>query len=197
MGRPADLTIDTELNAPSTATSPTSSTFKLPLSAQESVQSVATTAVDSYDAPKPSIRLLFSFLTRHDLLFLVVPAVCTSICSGAVAPFMTLVIGKVFDSFAQFPLTPNPPESAKHQLLHDIGVTALELIGLAAGALLVSLLSHVRRSTVLTADAAEQLDLEPMDMDRRKEPAHCQKGGLLCRNRQRLGVVRHQDGRFE
>lgn len=139
MGRPADLTIDTELNAPSTSSSPTSSTFKLPLSAQESVQSVATTAVDnSNDAPKPSIRLLFSFLSRHDLLFLVVPAICTSLCSGAVAPFMTLVIGNVFDSFAHFPLTPNPPESAKHQLLHDIGITAMELVGLAAGALLVS-----------------------------------------------------------
>lgn len=143
MGRPADLSIDTELNAPSTSTSPTSSTFKLPLSAQESVQSVATTAVDPvYDAPKPSIRLLFSFLTRHDLWFLVVPAICTSVCSGAVAPFMTLVIGKVFDSFAQFPLTPNPPESAKHQLLHAIGLTAIELVGLAAGALIVSRLSH-------------------------------------------------------
>ena len=150
MGRPADLTIDTELSgAPSTETSPTSSTYKLPLSAHESVQSVATTAVDnSSDQPKPSIRLLFSFLTRHDLLFLVVPAVSTSICSGAIAPFMTLVIGKVFDSFAQFPLTSNPPEAAKHQLLHDVGITALELVGLAAGALLVSLHSHALGSFI-------------------------------------------------
>ncbi len=52
---------------------------------------------------------------------------------------MTLVIGKVFDSFANFPLTPNPPESAKHQLLHDVGMTAIELIGLAIGTLTVKL----------------------------------------------------------
>ena len=83
------------------------------------------------------LRLLFSFLTRHDLLFLVVPAVAASMCSGAVAPFMTLVIGKVFNAFADFPLTPNPPASAKHQLLHDVGTTALELLDLAAGALSV------------------------------------------------------------
>ncbi|KAJ3558170.1 hypothetical protein NM688_g1086 [Phlebia brevispora] len=140
MGRTPDLTIDTELKAPSTSSSPTTSTYKLPLdSAQVSTQSVATTAVSPVkNAPAPSIRLLFSFLTRHDLLFLVLPAVCTSACSGAVAPFMTLVIGNVFNSFAKFPLTPNPPESAKHQLLHDIGMTAVELVGLAAGALLLS-----------------------------------------------------------
>lgn len=139
MRRAADLVIDPELRAPSTSSSPTSSTFKLPLSAEESTQSVATTAVETPAyTPKPSIKLLFSFLTRHDLLFLVLPASISSACCGAVAPFMTLVIGSVFDAFARFPLAPNPPESAKHQLLHDIGITALELVGLAAGALVVS-----------------------------------------------------------
>ena len=139
MGRPADLTIDTELNAPaSTSSSPVDSTYKLPLSAQESTHSLATTAVEAAsDAPKPSLRLLFSFLTRHDLLFLVLPAVGTAVASGAVAPFMTLVVGKVFDAFAHFPLLSVPSEADKHQLLHDVGITALELVGLTAGALLV------------------------------------------------------------
>ena len=54
--------------------------------------------------------------------------------SGAVAPFMTLVIGKVFDSFANFPLS-GATEDDKHLLLHDIAMTAIELVGLAVGAL--------------------------------------------------------------
>ncbi|PSR75789.1 hypothetical protein PHLCEN_2v8906 [Hermanssonia centrifuga] len=141
MPRPTDLSIDTQMTnvTPSTSSSPTSSTFKLPLSAQESTQSVPSTTHEPPAGPNPSIRLLFSFLSRHDLLFLVAPAVFCSACSGAVAPFMTLVIGKVFDSFANFPLTPHPPESAKHQLLHDVGMTAIELIGLAIGTLTVKL----------------------------------------------------------
>ncbi|KAF7798175.1 hypothetical protein EIP86_009392 [Pleurotus ostreatoroseus] len=142
MRRSADLTIDPELRAPSTSSSPVSSTYKLPLSPEESTPSVANTAVETAaDAPKPSIKLLFSFLTRHDLLFLVLPATLSSACCGAVAPFMTLVVGSVFDAFARFPLTPNPPETAKHQLLHDIGMGALELVGLAAGALVMSSLT--------------------------------------------------------
>jgi len=41
----------------------------------------------------------------------------------------------VFDTFAQFPLTPNPPEAAKDALLCGVGLAALELIGLAFGSL--------------------------------------------------------------
>ena len=155
MRRSADLTIDPELRAPSTSSSPVSSTYKLPLSPEESTPSVATTAVEiPSDAPKPSIKLLFSFLTRHDLLFLVLPATLSSACCGAVAPFMTLVVGSVFDAFARFPLTPNPPEAAKHQLLHDIGMGALELVGLAAGALVVSapIVHNVARKLMSIAD---------------------------------------------
>lgn len=48
---------------------------------------------------------------------------------------MTFVIGQAFDAFAKFPLTPNPPQSAKDQLLKGVGIAALELIGLAVGSL--------------------------------------------------------------
>ena len=54
--------------------------------------------------------------------------------SGAVAPFMTLVIGRVFDAFANFPLSGATPTD-RHTLLHDVGMTAIELVGLAVGAL--------------------------------------------------------------
>ena len=58
---------------------------------------------------KPSLRLLFSCLSRRYLLFLLLPAILFSIIAGGVAPFMTYVIGQAFDAFSQFPLTPNPP----------------------------------------------------------------------------------------
>ena len=60
--------------------------------------------------------------------------------SGAVAPFMTLVIGKVFDAFAHFPLS-DATSSDKGKLRHDVGVTAIALTGLAVGALALSSLT--------------------------------------------------------
>jgi ATP-binding cassette subfamily B (MDR/TAP) protein 1 len=50
---------------------------------------------------------------------------------------MTFVVGQSFDTFAQFPLTPNPPQAAKDALLHGVGLAALELIGLAFGSLVL------------------------------------------------------------
>jgi ATP-binding cassette, subfamily B (MDR/TAP), member 1 len=46
---------------------------------------------------------------------------------------MTYVVGQTFNAFAQFPLTPNPPQLAKSTLLHNVGIAALELLGLAFG----------------------------------------------------------------
>lgn len=129
---PTDLTVDTDMGSPS------SSTYKLSLSARTSTQTLEATPAPQ--PPKPSIKLLFSFLSRHDLLFLVLPAVGTSILSGAVAPFMTLVIGKVFDAFAHFSLSQSTKDD-QHKLLHDVGVTALALVGLAFGALALSSLT--------------------------------------------------------
>lgn len=60
--------------------------------------------------------------------------------SGAIAPFMTLVIGNVFNAFARFPLS-NATQSDKDTLRHDVGVTAIELLGLAVGALALSSLT--------------------------------------------------------
>jgi len=83
----------------------------------------------------PSIRLLFSFISRRHLLILLLPAIFASIIAGGVAPFMTFVVGQAFDAFAHFPITPDPPQAAKDALLGDVGIAALQLIGLAAGAL--------------------------------------------------------------
>ena len=83
----------------------------------------------------PSIRLLFSFISRRHLLILLLPAIFASIIAGGVAPFMTFVVGQAFDAFANFPITPNPPQAAKDALLRDVGLAALQLIGLGVGAL--------------------------------------------------------------
>ncbi|TFK31897.1 ABC transporter type 1, transmembrane domain-containing protein, partial [Crucibulum laeve] len=85
--------------------------------------------------PTPSIRLLFSLISRRHLLLLLLPAVISSIISGGIAPFMTYVVGQAFDAFAQFPLTANPPQAAKDALLRGVGIAALELLGLAVGSL--------------------------------------------------------------
>lgn len=86
----------------------------------------------------PSLHLLFSFISRRYVAFLLIPAIFSSIIAGGIAPFMTFVVGQAFDAFSQFPLTPNPPQEAKDALLHNVGTTALELIGLAVGSLALS-----------------------------------------------------------
>ncbi|PPQ92085.1 hypothetical protein CVT25_008266 [Psilocybe cyanescens] len=116
-----------------------------PRSSLDSNDDIKHNTVDATPMPQPtspsippSIRLLFSFIPRRRLLLLVLPAILTSIIAGGVAPFMTYVVGQAFDAFAKFPLTPNPPQSAKDDLLHGVGIAALELIGLAIGALALS-----------------------------------------------------------
>ncbi|KAF9531240.1 P-loop containing nucleoside triphosphate hydrolase protein [Crepidotus variabilis] len=84
---------------------------------------------------QPSIRLLFSLLSRRHALFLLCPAILSSLVAGGIAPFMTLVVGQAFDAFAKYPLTPNPPQSAKDALLRGVGMAAIELVGLAVGSL--------------------------------------------------------------
>ncbi|KAI0827383.1 P-loop containing nucleoside triphosphate hydrolase protein [Trametes gibbosa] len=98
----------------------------------------STTSIPECPQPQPSLRLLFSLLSRRDFLILILPAILTSIFAGGVAPFMTYVIGRSFDSFAAFPTGPNPSEDAKHQLLHGVGLAAVELVGLAVAALAIS-----------------------------------------------------------
>jgi ATP-binding cassette, subfamily B (MDR/TAP), member 1 len=81
----------------------------------------------------PSIRLLFSQLSHRHRLLLLIPAILSSLISGGIAPFMTLVIGQAFAAFASFAQLPNPTASAKQALLHNVGIAALQLLGLAVG----------------------------------------------------------------
>lgn len=86
----------------------------------------------------PSIRLLFSSVSTRQRLCLVLPAAVSSAIAGGIAPFMTLVIGQVFNGFAKFSATSPPTDATKSKLLHDVGIGALELVGLAVGCLTLS-----------------------------------------------------------
>lgn len=112
--------------------------LKHPISSPDSSTHSINVPTPEPQGPQPSIRLLFSLISRRQFFILVIPAILSSVISGGIAPFMTYVIGQSFDAFAQFPLTPNPPQAAKDQLLRDVGRAALELVGLAAGALALS-----------------------------------------------------------
>jgi ATP-binding cassette subfamily B (MDR/TAP) protein 1 len=85
----------------------------------------------------PSISLLFSLLTARQRMFLLAPAIFFSVISGGIAPFMTYVIGRSFDAFARFPLA-DQTKADKIHLLHGVGLAALQLVGLAGAALVLS-----------------------------------------------------------
>lgn len=84
--------------------------------------------------PKPSIRAMFSLLPRKKVFTLLVPAVLVSILSGFLAPLMTLLLGRAFANFSSFSSSP----TASHDLIKQIGIVSLELVGLAAGSMVLS-----------------------------------------------------------
>ena len=96
---------------------------------------------DLYSPPAPSVKLLFSLLSRRDAYIILLPAFILSMVSGGVAPFMTLVLGNVFGTFADFSRIQAPSPEDRAQLKHEIAMDALELLALAAGALALSSLT--------------------------------------------------------
>jgi ATP-binding cassette subfamily B (MDR/TAP) protein 1 len=96
---------------------------------------------DAYSPPTPSVKLLFSLLSRRDLYLFLLPAFFLSIVAGWVAPFMTLVLGNVFQTFARFAVIESPSPDDRAKLKHDIAMSSLELLALAAGALALSSLT--------------------------------------------------------
>ena len=83
----------------------------------------------------PSIRLLFSLVPRRHFFVLVLPAILSSLASGGIAPFMTIVVGQTFDAFAHFPTSSPITAEAKQTLLRQVGLSCLELIALAVGSI--------------------------------------------------------------
>ncbi|KII91881.1 hypothetical protein PLICRDRAFT_104545 [Plicaturopsis crispa FD-325 SS-3] len=135
MRRPTALAVDT-----TATTKPEYELTQSPSTIAPDVKQPVSPAASVHTAPAgptPSIRLLFSLVSRRHLLLLVLPAIITSMIAGGIAPFMTYVIGQNFDAFAAFPLS-NPSQQDKDALLQGVGLAALELLGLGVGALALS-----------------------------------------------------------
>ncbi|KAI0265438.1 P-loop containing nucleoside triphosphate hydrolase protein [Gloeopeniophorella convolvens] len=131
---------------PTTQTTPDASTSHLPetstshLFPNDSATSIPHDS-DAYSPPPASVKLLFSLLSRRDLYLIVLPALLLSMVAGGIAPFMTLVLGDVFNTFAKFSQITSPTSGDRAHLKHDIAISALELLALAAGALALSSLT--------------------------------------------------------
>ncbi|CAK5264612.1 unnamed protein product [Mycena citricolor] len=87
---------------------------------------------------KPSLRLLFSLIPPRQRALLLIPAIVSSLVAGAIAPFMTLVVGQAFNAFARFDQSLPANQASKDRLMHSMTVSALELVGLAVGSVLLS-----------------------------------------------------------
>ena len=85
---------------------------------------------------------MFTLLSTKHKLFLLTPAIFSSLLSGAVAPFMTYVVGKAFDAFASYPLLPsNQTQESKDKLLRSVGIASLELLALGVASLALASLT--------------------------------------------------------
>ncbi|KAJ6597005.1 P-loop containing nucleoside triphosphate hydrolase protein [Mycena vulgaris] len=137
MPRPSSLTVDTQSRPYDSPRSSFYAESKLsPI--DDHNQDQFTPPQPPPNVPPPSLRLLFSLISPRHRILLLLPAIFSSLVAGAIAPFMTLVIGQAFDAFAKFPRVPNPPQAAKDDLLHAMAIAAFELIGLAFGSVALS-----------------------------------------------------------
>ena len=118
--------------------SPRSSVSSLKTKLMPEIPPVSVPALPASQPLVPSIRLLFSLFSPRRRLCLLLPAIASSVIAGAVAPFMTYVVGQAFEGFATFPLGPDPPQAAKDALLRSIRLVALELLSLAVGSVALS-----------------------------------------------------------
>lgn len=130
------------------------------LSASVDKPAMSSDASTNEDTPAPSFVTIFSLLTIQQFIIfgtsllsathlglfsqcvfnIVIPAMLLSMISGGLAPFMTFVIGQAFEAFAKFAVAPIS-EDSKAALLSAMGLSALELIGLAAGSFILSFLT--------------------------------------------------------
>ncbi|PWY99973.1 P-loop containing nucleoside triphosphate hydrolase protein [Testicularia cyperi] len=91
---------------------------------------------------KPSLRLLFAFLTRRDMVCLLLPSMVLSMAVGVVPAVMSKAIGHSFNAFTTYNPTALPSASiepsAKSTFLNQVLETVYVLLGLAVGTMLVS-----------------------------------------------------------
>ena len=86
----------------------------------------------------PTFRGLFHYSTKRDWMVSFFPAFVFSAACGAVPPFMSIVIGDVFDILVKFPVVANMATEEQKSALRD-GVMTNTLKFIAAGAVALTL----------------------------------------------------------
>lgn len=131
---------DDKIIIESSTPEPTSST-KSTFSSSPQKPSSSTSLQQSPEL-KPSLKLLYSLLTRRDFIILVLPAVTLSILSGALPPLMTKVLGNAFNAYTAFNPSSLPVDQiskeAKDLLMKKILRSVWQLCALAAGTMILS-----------------------------------------------------------
>ncbi|TKY88749.1 hypothetical protein EX895_002380 [Sporisorium graminicola] len=94
---------------------------------------------------RPSIRLLFSFLTSRDAVLLLLPAILCSTVVGMVPTIVSKVVGKAFDDFASYNPDSQPPSTitatVDHHFLDKVLSTVYILLALSAATFCISTVS--------------------------------------------------------
>lgn len=92
-------------------------------------------------AMKGSVRLMYATLPKR-YLPLAILAVGLSVCSGAIQPLMTRIIGDAFDAFAAFNPTSLPndqiPQERRDALMSAIATSIWRLCALGVGTMILS-----------------------------------------------------------
>jgi ATP-binding cassette subfamily B (MDR/TAP) protein 1 len=111
------------------------------LPAEKLASNDTATQIDEPPGQSPSILLLFSLLPRRQTLLFLLPAIFASVVAGGIAPFMTWVVGQAFNVFSEYSIATNPSQEDKERLIRGIRIVAIELVALAAGALILGIVT--------------------------------------------------------
>ncbi|KAH9811581.1 P-loop containing nucleoside triphosphate hydrolase protein [Melampsora americana] len=141
----------------STPTSPTQSNFQ-PVPFPSTSIDEDEEHIDPPLSRFPALGVILSFTTKFDYFLLLIPAVISSIISGLLPSYMTILIGEAFEAFTLYTLSSGELDSssAKRTLRSSIGSVSLRLLLIGVGSCLLSLLNHALWS-IYAARVCERL----------------------------------------
>lgn len=93
---------------------------------------------------RPTFRGLFALSTRRDILLDLVPAVLLAGAASVVQPFMSLVVGDLFEDFESYPLVTTSATSTQRATLTNLAtVSCIKLLVAGGYAVLINYLKGV------------------------------------------------------
>lgn len=158
----ADFPLDSSTSATlvSTPTSPTQSNFPSvePIPFPSTSIDEDEQRLDPHLSRFPALGLILSFTTKSDYFVLLIPGVISSIISGLLPSYMTILIGEAFEAFTLYTLSSGELDSssAKLTLRSSIGSVSLRLLLIGLGSCVLSLLNHALWS-IYAARVCERL----------------------------------------